>query len=69
MGAQTMLVIIIVLSAGDGDPKMCELIVATKGLSEGSSSEYCFVLWLYFYLLKIFDCALFKQFCSELIIF
>ena len=66
MGAQTMLVIIIVLSAGDGDPKMCELIVATKGLSEGSSSE-CYVL--YFYLLKIFDCALFRQFFSELIIF
>ena len=48
MGAQTMLVIIIVLSAGDGDPKMCELIVATKGLSEGSSSEYCFMLCVIF---------------------
>lgn len=53
MGAQTMLVIIIVLSAGgDGDPKMCELIVATKGLSEGSSSEYCFMLCVIFLFVK-----------------
>lgn len=46
-----MLVIIIVLAV-DGDPKMCELIVATKGLSEGSSSEYCFVLCVIFLFVK-----------------